>query len=344
MNIQRWVTLSLLLSAVTAAHGQQTVEDWIKVAKQKSIDSDYAGVVEIYDGILTQYPTYFLSLYCDRADAKGRLRDYKGAIADYDVALKLDGADPDKTVLDHAPIYHERGLDKSYLGDKKGALADFDRAQALDPKDLALYEDRGELKMAMSDYDGAIADFAIDIALADEHPMSLYYGQRGIARVCKGDLADAVADLRKAVELERASPGWIPRVNDTHLLLWLVLARLDRRSEADKELSDFMATVKSDPEPDLDSTIGRYLLGQEKEEAVLTHPLALKKNSAWKGYAFYFAGMKRLVDGDKAAALSDLQKSWDEPQHMWNIGDLARAELAVLKKGAKPVRRAPKKS
>ena len=55
----------------------------------------------------------------------GKLGNYKGAIADYDKAIKLNPKD--------AKAYNNRGGTKNMLGDYKGAIADWEKAIELNP-------------------------------------------------------------------------------------------------------------------------------------------------------------------------------------------------------------------
>jgi len=63
--------------------------------------------------------------YFNRGYAKYLCSDFKGAIADYNKAIKLEPK--------FAIAYANRGTAKEYLGDIKGALADYEKAIQLDP-------------------------------------------------------------------------------------------------------------------------------------------------------------------------------------------------------------------
>ena len=64
--------------------------------------------------------------YYKRGNKKYEVRDYSGAISDYNKAIKINPKDPLGYVL--------RGRLKWYLKDYKGALKDLDKAIKLDPK------------------------------------------------------------------------------------------------------------------------------------------------------------------------------------------------------------------
>jgi tetratricopeptide (TPR) repeat protein len=84
------------------------------------------------------------------------LKDYQGAIADYNQAIKLK---PDFTAA-----YNNRGASKANLGDNQGAITDLRQAIQINKnwgnRSLAdAYNDRGIIKTESGDNQGAIADY-----------------------------------------------------------------------------------------------------------------------------------------------------------------------------------------
>ena len=75
--------------------------------------------------------------YYNQAKAKHKLNDYKGAIADYNKAIKLNPRDT---------AYYNRGCAKFDLKDYNGALEDFTKAIELDPTFANAYYNRGVAK------------------------------------------------------------------------------------------------------------------------------------------------------------------------------------------------------
>jgi tetratricopeptide (TPR) repeat protein len=64
-----------------------------------------------------------LDIYNNRGTVKKGLNDYYGAIADYDIAIRLSPKNP--------AAYINRGLAKQKLGDKNGMCMDWSKAGEL---------------------------------------------------------------------------------------------------------------------------------------------------------------------------------------------------------------------
>jgi tetratricopeptide (TPR) repeat protein len=92
----------------------QAYLDYAKRALEKQNRGDNRGAIADYNEAIRLKPDYF-NAYNNRGNAKSALGDYRGAIADYNKAIRLK---PDK-----ASTYNNRGNAKSELGDKQGAIA-----------------------------------------------------------------------------------------------------------------------------------------------------------------------------------------------------------------------------
>jgi tetratricopeptide (TPR) repeat protein len=114
--------------------------------------------------------------YCIRGNAKGRLQDYRGAIADFNRAIELNP--------NLALTYYNRGLSKYKLQDYRGAIADYNKEIELNPNFEEAYYNRGLSKYELQDYRGAIADYAKAIKLNPNHAKA--YNNRGYAKILLG--------------------------------------------------------------------------------------------------------------------------------------------------------------
>ena len=84
--------------------------------------------------------------------AKANLKDFKGAIDDYNKASELNPK--------FANAYNSRGLAKGNLFDHKGALQDFNLAIKANPELSEAYQNRGTSKFQFGDKLGACLDWS----------------------------------------------------------------------------------------------------------------------------------------------------------------------------------------
>lgn len=134
--------------------------------------------------------------YFESALIKGKSKDYKGALTNYNKAIEINP----KLVI----ALNNRGNIKSDLKDYKGAISDFNKALVINPKNIFAYTNRGLAKAKIKDYSGAISDFTKAISL-DPKDISSYMG-RGLTQQMTGNKKQACSDWSKARELgyERA--------------------------------------------------------------------------------------------------------------------------------------------
>jgi tetratricopeptide (TPR) repeat protein len=89
--------------------------------------------------------------YYNRARTRYGLKDFVGAVADYDKALEL---------CPHCYEAHMlRGSSRNYLGDYEGAAADYTMAIGMAPAFAAAYYNRATARSKLGDREGAEADF-----------------------------------------------------------------------------------------------------------------------------------------------------------------------------------------
>ena len=155
----------------------------------KSKLDDFAGAIADYNIAIHLNPEYNIA-YFNRGLAKFKLGDFAGAIADYNNAIELN--------LEGDKAYLNRGLAKRKLGNYKGAIIDYDNAIKLNPKAYTYYT-RGLAKKALRDFEGAIADYDDAIKLDPEYESA--YFNRGYAKRKLGDCEGAIDDYNDAIKL-----------------------------------------------------------------------------------------------------------------------------------------------
>ena len=129
--------------------------------------------------------------YFTWGNTKYDLGDYKGAIADFDSAIRLKP--------DYADVYYNRGLAKSDLGQHSAAIADLDTAIRLNPDDSDAYNSRGNAKYKLGQHVAAIADYDTAIRLKPDDAGA--YNNRGVAKRQLGQHVAAIADYDTAIRL-----------------------------------------------------------------------------------------------------------------------------------------------
>ena len=113
---------------------------------------------------------------------------YKGALEDYDHALKISDKDPE--------IWLNRGHVKEKLNDLKGAYSDYTKAIELNEKFVKAWVNRGNVLSRQGRLEEAIEDYTVAIAFNQDYAAAFY--NRAIARQKLKQTAEACIDLKKA--------------------------------------------------------------------------------------------------------------------------------------------------
>ena len=127
----------------------------------------------------------------ERGLEKERKSDFRGAIADYSEAIRLNPKD--------ANAYNNRGSAKLDLGDKQEAISDYNESILINPNFANPYNGRGNVKRALGDEQGAIADYNKAIQINPEYAEP--YNNRGNAKDDLGDKQGAIADYNEAIRI-----------------------------------------------------------------------------------------------------------------------------------------------
>lgn len=149
----------------------------------------------------------------NKAETKQGLKDYHGALLDYDKAVELNPSD--------SWLYRSRSILKEYsLKDHQGALADINKAIELNSLNIPtkmkselrrnyylsssversfkidLYRTRGDIYNSLKDYSSALKDF--DSALSLDGSLGYIYFSRGISKYYLNDKSSALRDFQVA--------------------------------------------------------------------------------------------------------------------------------------------------
>lgn len=161
--------------------------------------------------------------YHDRGVLRMFFKDKKGAIADFDQAIRINP--------NNGSAYTSRGYVRDFLGDKQGAIADYNQAIRINPNDAEAYFNRGNFYAELGDRKSAIANYVMALQIEPEwlgassnlmavsydknfritdydqviqlFPNSAFvYRYRGKAQLELRDNKGAVSDYSKAIRLD----------------------------------------------------------------------------------------------------------------------------------------------
>ncbi len=172
----------------------------------KSIENSQQAI-SIYDRLIQSQPdasvydsrgftkTTLVSFLDDSFDRAKVLPIYKEALADYDMALKLDS--------EFTEAYDNRAILKEKLEDFKGALVDINSAILYAPRNDKYYYHRASIQYKLGDFKSSIADYNTAISLNPND--SINYAGRGNVKREQQDYQGALDDLNKAIALDPKS-------------------------------------------------------------------------------------------------------------------------------------------
>jgi len=262
--------------------------------------------------------------YFSRGNAKNATHDLDGAIADYTQAIALNPK--------QALAYSNRGQARQAKGDLGGAVADYTLALAVDPKIAIAYFNRGLIEAQKNDFDDAIADTTQALYLDPKNALAYY--TRGLAKLTEGNLDGAADDLKAFNDLAPKDHNADP----ARLYLWLIAKTENSKTDADQDLSDALENSWNSSPDDLVSKTAEFLLGRMNEADYLAAAGSTdaKPDQDQRCEAWYFAGMKRLLTGDKKGAIDAFHQCVATGQKDVTEYALAQGELQTLESTPAP--------
>jgi lipoprotein NlpI len=235
----------------------------------------------------------------------------------YDVAIENK---PD----DAAACFH-RGVTEDDNADYNRAIDDFSKAIDLNPNYVEAYRNRGIAKADIGDFAGAMADCNKAIELNPHY--ALAYRSRGFLRYNLFKYADALADFRKFCELDSKTSQDYPRFR-----IWLIRARSGEMGLATAELQNYLQYRKALEPEDWPIKIAYFLTDQLSEPDLFkaAENRDKKRNDDQHCEAWFFAGSKRLIEGDKTTAADYFTKCLATNAKVFQDYKSAAAELKYL--------------
>jgi tetratricopeptide (TPR) repeat protein len=112
-----------------------------------------------FDTTLSQIP-HDSQGYFKRAEAEARAREYKAAISDCELAIKMNPK--------YTEAFYLRGITRLATGDYSGALNDLDKVVIRDDNYREVFYKRGEVREKQGDMHGAQVDWQMALKKAQE--------------------------------------------------------------------------------------------------------------------------------------------------------------------------------
>jgi tetratricopeptide (TPR) repeat protein len=301
----------------------QTAAAYYNRGLARQAQGNIEGAIVDFDRALSFDPT-IAGAYFYRGNAKSANHDLDGAITDYTQALKLNPK--------IAPAYSSRGLARQAKGDLDGAVADFTQALAIDPKIAGAYYSRSVIEAQKNDLDDAIADSSQALDLDPKNAQA--YATRGFAKLAKGNLDGTLQDLKQFCDLAPRDHN----ADHARLYLWLISKAQNATTDADQDLSNALETSWNSAPDDQVSKTALFFLGRLNESDYLAAAASAdaKTDQAQRCQAWYFAGMKRLLVGDKKGAVEAFHQCLATEQKDYCEYVLAQTELQALEPPVPP--------
>ncbi len=216
-----------------------------------------------------------------------------------------------------------RGNAKRDAGDLDGAVAVYNQVLEADPKNALAILNRAMAEVKRDLRDVAMADYNQAISLDGSNSLAFY--RRAVLKDLQGDFDGAIADYTKALSL---TPADGESADNIRFQLALTLSRLHR----DLAPAGLVEAVAKEPPEGWSKNVGRFLIGEMTEEALLYAAAAGDEKTVplRQCEAYFYAGMVRLLKGDSPGARDLFGKCVNTGIKSYAEYDLARAEMTRL--------------
>ncbi len=270
---------------------------------------DTKGALAAFDKALAALPTDPVILV-NRGGARYADGNYAGAISDLTQSLAR------KPGVRLAYVY--RALSYGAIGDYPREIDDCTSALGLSPDDPKMLSDRGYAEARTGRVDDAVRDCDRAVSLSQDKPE--YVRLRAYVRDLDGDFAGAASDYQDAVKRTLG--------DDMAGFRWAL--HLRRQKLRDEEVG-LLGRVPLFQDPWV-RAIGLYLSGALDDAEFLdkAEARAPEVKSKSMGQAYYYVGMRHLLDGDFVGAHGYFLKSVDAGLQESGETGLAMAELGRL--------------
>jgi len=187
-RIKVWENGNVLFTDVIKKYPGNYLSYWMR-GNYKNDIKDYKGAMQDYDKTLHLYPDFAMCL-TNMGYIHNEFKDYNAALQYLNRSIKLDS-----TV---AEAFNNRGMAYDGLGDKTSALRDYNKAILLDPDLQKAYNNRAVLKATLGDLQGALADANKAIIINPDDGDA--YSNRANIKAMLKDFTGAIDDYSSALK------------------------------------------------------------------------------------------------------------------------------------------------
>jgi tetratricopeptide (TPR) repeat protein len=168
---------------------KEAVQGWLMINMERSASGAEAAIKQLED-LEKSYPNNTGILFF-KSFIQIQFKQFDTALAGFEKLISLQ---PDTTVN-----WIAKGQILSYMGRNEEALEAFEKATSLDPERTDIRGMQASTLSTLGRYDEAITVLNKALELAPGDATNIY--NRGCVYCLKGDKANAIADLRKAITL-----------------------------------------------------------------------------------------------------------------------------------------------
>lgn len=246
-----------------------------------------------------------------RGDINNKLKDFIGALADYDRAISIKP--------DEAGVYFAKGNTLYSLARKEEALANYDTAIKISPKYANAYNNRGNTLYDLGRKEDALASYDKAIEIDPKHAGAHF--NRGTVNAYLNNLSNAQRDLLSVTKLN-------PTLSYPALYAHLLGKRLGQTDDA-----ALRAAMNNWTNTDWPKRLAAYSLGEIDENELfdaVANTGHVENLAGRLCEAHFFVGYQALITGDAAKARNQFLQVIATGKTSFIEYDWAKAELARL--------------
>ena len=267
---------------------------------------DFKGAIADYSKAIEINPRNY-GVFYNRAECKREIEDFQGAINDNSKAIEINPR--------MSQAYNNRGFIKSKLGDFKGAIDDYKKVIEINPKDQLANQKLKEIEEYLREKASSksINDNKKATGINPKDAEAEAYYNLGIAKFRLEDFQGAIDNYTKAIE-----------INPTKALIYL--SRGKAKFDSGDLEGSFDDVFKA---KELGSEDAIQLLKKIRKEIELIKTKAIENNPS-NSEAYYTRANSKLHSEDVEGAIEDLNKAIEiNPSYKdaYNFRGLIKSQL-----------------